>query len=170
MSATTNVCTTMMSPIGPIRLVATRDGLCEVSLRPEGELYDAREDPDAPILAQAARELREYFAGERREFEVPLDVEGTPFQREVWRVLSTIPFGVRRSYGDVARQIGRPSASRAVGAANGKNPIAIIVPCHRVIGSDGTLTGYASGEDNKRWLLDHEARHAGGQLSLDAYR
>jgi methylated-DNA-[protein]-cysteine S-methyltransferase len=99
-------------------------------------------------------------------FDVVLDVRVTRFQRPIWDILSSIPYAARRSYGDVARQIGRPTASRAVGSANGANPIAIIVPCHRVIGSDGSLTGYASGEHNKRWLLDHEERIAGGQLRL----
>jgi methylated-DNA-[protein]-cysteine S-methyltransferase len=161
------VCTSMSSPLGPLHLVATSRGLSEVSFDGRQYIVEAREAPDAPILARTAQQLAEYFAGVRQVFDLPFDATGTPFQRGVWDVLSTIPFGARWSYGDVARRIGKPSASRAVGAANGRNPIAIIVPCHRVIGSDGSLTGYGGGEHNKRWLLDHEARHAGSQLSLD---
>ncbi|MCA8974064.1 MAG: methylated-DNA--[protein]-cysteine S-methyltransferase [Planctomycetes bacterium] len=104
----------------------------------------------------ARRQLAEYFAGRRREFELPLAPRGTPFQLEVWAALRTIPFGSTCSYADIAARIGRPNAVRAVGAANGRNPIAIIVPCHRVIGRDGSLTGYAGGLDRKRRLLQHE--------------
>lgn len=118
------------------------------------------------MLALAARQLDEYFAGERREFDLPLAPRGTGFQERVWRALLAIPFGVTRSYGELARTIGRPSASRAVGAANGKNPIAIIVPCHRVIGANGTLTGYGGGLPIKRWLLEHEAKLAGLRLAI----
>jgi methylated-DNA-[protein]-cysteine S-methyltransferase len=115
-------------------------------------------DGTARVLDQAAEQLAEYFAGERTEFDVPLAAVGTPFQQRVWRMLEKIPFGETWSYGQLAARIGRPSASRAVGAANGKNPIGIIVPCHRVIGANGSLTGYAGGMPMKKWLLAHEQR------------
>jgi methylated-DNA-[protein]-cysteine S-methyltransferase len=118
------------------------------------------------VLALAARQLAEYFAGDRRVFELPLAHAGTQFQQLVWRALVAIPFGETRSYGEIARAIGRPAASRAVGAANGKNPFAIVVPCHRVIGASGELTGYAGGMAAKRWLLAHEGRAADRQLAL----
>jgi methylated-DNA-[protein]-cysteine S-methyltransferase len=118
-----------------------------------------------PEHAKAAREpftsaveqLEQYFAGERVEFDLALDMHGTQFQRDVWDALLTIPYGETCSYGEIAKRIGRPDRARAVGAANGSNPVSIIVPCHRVIGSDGSLTGYGGGLPRKRWLLDHEA-------------
>ena len=112
------------------------------------------------MLDRAAEQLREYFDGTRRVFDLPLAPEGTAFQRIAWRALEAIPYAETRSYGEQARAIGRPAASRAVGAANGKNPISIIVPCHRVIGASGDLTGYGGGMDAKRWLLAHEQRVA----------
>jgi methylated-DNA-[protein]-cysteine S-methyltransferase len=105
------------------------------------------------VLIEAERQLREYFAGRRQSFDLELDLTGTAFQRAVWTALLTIPFGQTRSYGDIARQVGRPSASRAVGAANGQNPVAIVAPCHRVIGSTGALTGFGGGLDVKERLL-----------------
>ena len=113
------------------------------------------------MLARAAAQLREYFAGERTMFDLPLAPDGTGFQRIVWEALERIPYGVTRTYGELAAAIGRPAASRAVGSANSRNPISIIVPCHRVIGANGTLTGYAGGMRAKQWLLDHEQRHVG---------
>ncbi len=110
------------------------------------------------ILDRAERELAAYFAGRLRRFTIPLAPEGTPFQRAVWAALATIPFGETRSYSDVARAVGRPRAVRAVGAANGRNPLALVLPCHRVIGASGALTGYAGGIDRKEWLLAHEQR------------
>lgn len=115
---------------------------------------------NTPVLARAAAQLAEYFAGERHTFELPLAPDGTLFQQLVWRTLIGIPFGETWSYGALARAIDRPSASRAVGAANGRNPLAIVVPCHRVIGGSGALTGYAGGMVAKQWLLEHERRHA----------
>jgi methylated-DNA-[protein]-cysteine S-methyltransferase len=112
---------------------------------------------DDDILRRAREQLRAYFGGELLEFDIPLAAEGTDFQRRVWTALRRIPFGRTASYADVAVTIGQPTATRAVGAANGRNPIAIIVPCHRVIGANGTLTGYGGGLDRKKWLLDHEA-------------
>ena len=145
---------TMRSPIGTLCLCAEDDQLVGLFL-PE------RPAPAGPegrggVLLRAAAQLTEYFAGERRDFDLPLAPRGTAFQVEVWRALARIPFGATCSYGDLARTIGRPAASRAVGAANGKNPIAIILPCHRVIGASGELTGYGGGLPMKRWLLDHE--------------
>jgi methylated-DNA-[protein]-cysteine S-methyltransferase len=124
------------------------------------------------VLARAATQLREYFAGERRLFDLPLAPDGTGFQRLVWAALEQIPYGVTRSYGELARAIGRPAASRAVGTANSRNPISIIVPCHRVIGANGALTGYAGGMRAKQWLLDHEQRYFGerAQRSLSLSR
>lgn len=121
-----------------------------------------------PVLALAAAQLAEYFDGARRDFDVPLAPRGTGFQRLVWRELAKIPYGETRSYGELARALGRPAASRAVGAANGRNPISILVPCHRVIAGSGALTGYAGGLAAKRWLLEHEARWAPGALARTA--
>jgi methylated-DNA-[protein]-cysteine S-methyltransferase len=112
------------------------------------------------VLAETAAQLRAYFGGELTAFDLPLAPTGTGFQRLVWTALQAIPFAVTRTYGELAHSIGRPSASRAVGTANSKNPISIIVPCHRVIGANGALTGYAGGMDAKRWLLDHENRYS----------
>lgn len=147
------------SPIG--RLLLTSDGtaLTGLFMEPsrkaqstEGWTQDATIKP----LAAAVRQLEEYFAGARREFDLPLRLEGSPFQKRVWRELTEIPYGVTWSYGQLAKRIGNPNASRAVGLANGRNPISILVPCHRVIGADGTLTGYGGGLERKRWLLAHE--------------
>ena len=163
--------TTMMieSPLGPVRLVARGDALTAVDLAPRDPA--PAETGTSPVLVEAAAQLAAYFAGERQAFDLPLAPEGTAFQRTVWDALCTIPYGATWSYGELARAIGRPTASRAVGAANGKNPLWIIVPCHRVIGTSGALTGYAGGLDVKRWLLAHEGRvrpRATGQLELRA--
>jgi len=165
---------TLSSPIGDLTLVATAQGLCAVLWPVDGESErtgiaaadDAVAAPDtaARVLSDAARQLDEYFAGERTEFDLPLDPTGTDFQQQAWTVLRDIEFGATISYGEQAQRLGNPKASRAVGAANGKNPISIIVPCHRVVGRDGSLTGFAGGADTKRWLLDHEARVAGHRL------
>ena len=145
------------TPIGELRLVATGDALVGVyHPTSDGAALDGPPDADHPVLDQAERELSEYFAGSRERFEVPLAPRGTPFQQAVWDALRAMPFGTTCSYGDLARQIGRPRAVRAVGAANGANPLSVIVPCHRVIGADGKLTGYAGGLPAKRWLLTHE--------------
>lgn len=153
---------TIASPVGALTLIASDAGLSAVLWENDdpkrvrvGDLIDA---PQHPILVQAERELREYFAGERRSFSVPLDASGTAFQKKAWEALLTIPYGETRSYGQLAAQVGNPKASRAVGAANGRNPISIIVPCHRAIASDGALTGFAGGLDAKRHLLALEAR------------
>jgi methylated-DNA-[protein]-cysteine S-methyltransferase len=145
------------SPVGPLTLVATDEGLAAILWerdRPARvRLNIEREDNRHPMLLETERQLREYFAGQRRQFDIPLDVDGTPFQRKVWTALRTIPFGETRSYGQIASQIGHPAASRAVGAANGRNPLSIVAPCHRVIGSTGKLTGFAGGLDVKAKLL-----------------
>ena len=147
---------TLPSPLGVLRLYGHADALCGIYL-PE-QPVPAAPHRASPVLDATAEQLVEYFAGRRRTFDVPLAPRGTGFQAIVWRALTAIPFGETRSYGELARAIGRPAASRAVGAANGRNPISIIVPCHRVIASSGQLTGYAGGLAAKKWLLDHEAR------------
>ncbi len=114
---------------------------------------------DAAPFDTAIRQLNEYFAGTRRVFDLPLRPRGTPFQTRVWTALADIPFGDTISYGELARRVGNPAASRAVGLANGRNPLSILVPCHRVIGANGTLTGYGGGLERKRWLLTHEGLH-----------
>jgi methylated-DNA-[protein]-cysteine S-methyltransferase len=148
------------SPVGELKLVASDKGLAAIlwqNDRPNRvRLSPLSEEPDNPILLEAERQLGEYFAGKLKAFTVPLDFKGTEFQKSVWRALLTIPFGETRSYAEIARQIGRPAAFRAVGAANGKNPISIIAPCHRVIGSTGALTGYGGGLAAKERLLGIE--------------
>jgi methylated-DNA-[protein]-cysteine S-methyltransferase len=145
---------TMRSPIGTLCLCAEDDQLVGLHLPDRPAPSGPRQSSE--VLRRTAAQLTEYFAGQRRDFDLPLAPSGTEFQIEVWRALAQIPFGVTCSYGELSRAIGRPSASRAVGAANGRNPIAIILPCHRVIGSNGELTGYGGGLPMKRWLLDHE--------------
>lgn len=147
----------MDSPFGPLLLVADGAGLKRVQMNSAPSwLPPANWQEGGALFEQGARELREYFAGQRRHFEVALAAEGTAFQHAVWQALLAIPFGATASYRDIAHAIGKPSAVRAVGAANGANPLAIIVPCHRVIGANGTLTGYAGGLANKAQLLRHE--------------
>jgi methylated-DNA-[protein]-cysteine S-methyltransferase len=146
------------SPVGKLTLVATDDGLAGVLWEKEGPAGPAlkvelEDDEKHPVLLEAEKQLGEYFAGRRKAFDLKLDVEGTPFQRAVWSALQTIPFGETRSYADIARQIGNPAAVRATGAANGRNPVSIVVPCHRVIGSTGKLTGFGGGLDVKARLL-----------------
>lgn len=152
--------TDINSPIGTLRLTANDDGLTGLHME------EHRHGPDKvgsawirddDTFGAAREQLASYFAGELREFDLPLNPSGTDFQREVWRALRAIPYGEVRSYRDIADQIGRPGASRAVGMANGRNPISIIVPCHRVIGASGHLTGYGGGLDRKRQLLHLEA-------------
>ncbi len=139
-----------------LHLVAAADALVRIWFgRHEGSLCRPR--PENPVLGQTARQLDSYFAGELRYFDLPLRPEGTPFQLRVWEELRRIPYGETRSYREVARAIGSPEAVRAVGAANGQNPIPIVVPCHRVIGANGKLTGFGGGLDVKRLLLDLEA-------------
>jgi methylated-DNA-[protein]-cysteine S-methyltransferase len=148
------------SPVGKLKLVASEEGLAAIlwqNDRPERvPLGEMVEEPEHKVFVKTEKQLTEYFAGERREFDLPLDMRGTPFQKEVWDALLGIPFGETKSYGDLAKQLGNPGAGRAVGAANGRNPISIVVPCHRVIGSSGKLTGFAGGLDVKARLLEME--------------
>ncbi len=150
----------MASPVGELTLIGGDDGLAAV-LWPKDRpgrvrLEAAREDSRHPVLCEAARQLGEYFAGRRRAFRLKLNLRGTAFQMKVWNALRAIPFGEIRSYAEIARAVGSPKAVRAVGAANGRNPISIIVPCHRVVGSDGKLTGFAGGLTVKARLLKLE--------------
>ena len=143
------------SVLGPIEIVGSRDSILELNfvedlLPGDGEL--------AFCIKECVKQIDEYFKGQRKQFFLNLKPRGTDFQKAVWQQLEKIPFGDTASYGEIARSLGRPSASRAVGSANGKNPIAIIIPCHRVIGSDGRLTGYGGGLWRKEWLLTHERR------------
>jgi len=154
---------TWASPVGPLQLCAEGDALVGLWLPDHPPVPGAAQA--SRVIARTIEQLTAYFAGERRAFDVPLAPHGTAFQQAVWRALLDIPYGATRSYGELARVIGRPTASRAVGAANGSNPISIIVPCHRVIGASGQLTGYGGGLPMKRWLLDHE-RGARAQLPL----
>jgi methylated-DNA-[protein]-cysteine S-methyltransferase len=153
---------TMHSPVGELKLVATDEGLAAILWENDDpqrvRMNLAAENKTHPILVAAERQLNEYFAGQRSAFDLKLDFAGTEFQRKVWAALLTIPFGETRSYGQIAKQIGNPKAVRAVGAANGKNPISIVAPCHRVIGSNGKLTGFAGGLEAKAHLLGLEAK------------
>jgi methylated-DNA-[protein]-cysteine S-methyltransferase len=157
--------TDMKSPLGQIRLVS--DGALLTGLYFSGQKYepapglDWRQDPDSEILKMSVLQLMEYFAGDRKVFQVPIGLQGTPFQREVWKALREIPVGETTTYGELAARVDRVSAVRAVGAAVGRNPVSVIVPCHRVIGRDGSLTGYAGGLDRKRALLELEAAMLG---------
>jgi methylated-DNA-[protein]-cysteine S-methyltransferase len=148
------------TPLGPVTLAATERGLAGLWFDAQlhhPEAIDAPVDPGNAFIAQAGRELAEYFRGERSDFTVPLDARGTAFQQQVWRALSGIASGATTSYGAIARSLGKAAAVRAVGAAVGRNPVSIIVPCHRVLGSDGSLTGYAGGLPRKSALLQIEA-------------
>jgi methylated-DNA-[protein]-cysteine S-methyltransferase len=149
------------SPLGPLTLVGDDDGLRALYFPGRSGPLDEASSDRAPF-AGAIVQLEEYFAGERRHFDLALALEGTPFQRHVWAALRAIPYGRTRSYGDVAAQIGRPDRVRAVGAAVGRTPAPISVPCHRVIGADGSLTGYGGGLQRKRTLLDLETAVSGG--------
>ena len=143
------------SPVGTLRLVADEDALVALDL-PGRRGAELPASPGHPLLARAAAQLAAYFGGRRQEFDLPLRPAGTPFQRAVWEELRRIPFGTTCSYAALAQAVGRSGAARAVGAANGQNPIAIVIPCHRVIGASGALTGYGGGLPLKRWLLAHE--------------
>ncbi len=157
--------TVVDSPVGPLTLVATDGVLSGLYMDRQRHRPDERTfgEPDAAPFADAAAQLEEYFAGRRTEFDLPLAPAGTPFQHSVWAELRRIPFGETVTYRELAERIGRPTAARAVGLANGRNPICIIVPCHRVVGADGSLTGYAGGLDRKRHLLTLERRVAAGR-------
>ena len=154
--------TTLDSPVGPLRLIANDQALVAILFWNKdfastgSSESEVPEKPDHPVLTQAATELDEYFNGGRTTFEVPLHLEGGEFEIDVWNALATIPYGETISYGEQADRINRPGAFRAVGGANGRNPLPIVLPCHRVVGSDGSLTGFGGGLAIKQWLLDHE--------------
>lgn len=158
-----NAYTTIDSPIG--RLLLHSDGAALTGLYMDVPAHLPRgmdawvEDRNTGPLPETIRQLGEYFAGRRREFDLPWRLHGTEFQQRVWNALMEIPYGSTWSYGELAKRLGNPKASRAVGLANGRNPISILVPCHRVIGADGSLTGYGGGLERKRWLLAHEGLH-----------
>ncbi len=147
------------SPIGRLEIIARAGTIVGLDIESNGRLpRETHSEKKSPVLATASTQLAEYFAGKRQKFDVPVDLSGTPFQQSVWQTLAEIPFGQVRSYGDVGMSTGRRAAGRAVGGAVGANPIPIIVPCHRVLGSDGRITGYSGGNGipTKVWLLDHE--------------
>ena len=152
------------SPVGKLNLVASSNALVAVLWEYEGanrvKLDRSMLDPEHPILLRAERQLAEYFSGGRTEFDLPLDPTGSEFQKKVWQALRDIPFGQTKSYSDLAKAIGSSTSARAVGGANGKNPLSLVVPCHRVIGADGSLTGYAGGLEVKAALLALEARNS----------
>jgi methylated-DNA-[protein]-cysteine S-methyltransferase len=150
----------MDTPIGTITIVASDRGVRAI-LWPDDDADRVRlptpsSDREHPVIVATITQLGEYFAGEREEFDLPLDPVGTDFQLSAWTALRTIPYGTTVSYGEQAARMGDRRKARAVGAANGRNPISIVVPCHRVVGADGSLTGFAGGIDTKAWLLDHE--------------
>ena len=156
---------TLHSPMGVLTLVASATGLRAVLWPSDdparvrlGVVTETSTSADHPVLAAAVDQLGEYFAGNRQDFDIPLDPVGTDFQQSAWMALRVIPYGTTVSYGEQAAAMGDKRKARAVGAANGRNPISIIVPCHRVVGSNGSLTGFAGGLDSKQWLLEHEAK------------
>ncbi len=168
---------TYASPVGRLTLIASDAGLCAVlwdgddpartgfAAAPPGEHADT-----SPVLAETGHQLDAYFAGTRTSFDLPLDLQGTPFQLAAWHALAEIPYGETRTYAEQAARLGRPNAFRAVGAANGRNPLSIVLPCHRVVGSDGSLTGFAGGLETKRWLLQHDGSFSGKRASLREVR
>ena len=162
--------TVVDSPVGPLTVVASNAGLRAVLWPTDSPkrvpLGDITVRAEHPVLVEAARQLIEYFDGTRRDFDLPLDPTGTDFQQQAWKALCSIPFATTVSYGEQAEQMGDRRKARAVGAANGRNPISIVVPCHRVVGSNGALTGFAGGIETKDWLLIHERRVAGLTLDL----
>ena len=155
------------SPLGPLLLAADDGALTLLWMSPFPEHRPGGDDArDREVLNAAGEQLAAYFAGDLTAFDLPLGPRGTAFQQRVWAALVEIPFGETTTYGALAERLSRPGAARAVGLANGRNPISIVIPCHRVVGSDGRLTGYGGGIDRKAWLLDHEAGRGPGQLAL----
>jgi methylated-DNA-[protein]-cysteine S-methyltransferase len=161
----------LSSPVGDLTLVSNGVALTGVYMSDQkgGPDLDSGWLRDEGEFDAVAKQLAAYFAGERREFDLPLAPHGTDFQKKIWRELCRIPYGETISYGELARRIGQPGASRAVGLANGRNPIGIIIPCHRVIGADGALTGYGGGLDRKKWLLEHEKMTGLGSVSRNLF-
>ena len=162
------------SPVGVLTIVASDRGLRAILWPTDTDsdndgrvpIGSATDDPEHPVVAATIDQLEDYFAGERTEFDLPLDPVGTPFQQSAWSTLRTIPYAETISYGEQADRMGDRRKARAVGAANGRNPISIVVPCHRVVGTSGSLTGFAAGIETKAWLLDHERRVAGVTLGV----
>jgi methylated-DNA-[protein]-cysteine S-methyltransferase len=147
----------LLTPLGELAVRASESGITQIQFLVTTDIErSGNAEHGNAITALAIEQLSEYFAGERHIFALPLAPQGTEFQHKIWTALQTIEFGVSCSYGDIAKHIHQPTAARAVGMANSKNPIAIVIPCHRVIGKNGTLTGYAGGLDKKSWLLQHE--------------
>ncbi|MEI9810238.1 MAG: methylated-DNA--[protein]-cysteine S-methyltransferase [Bacteroidota bacterium] len=161
------------SPVGRLTLIASEKGLAAILWENDDpnrvHAKAVLEDNNDPVLLETERQLQEYFEGNRDSFSLPLDLEGTTFQKQVWEALSTIPYGETRNYTQIAKQIGNPKAVRAVGAANGRNPISIILPCHRVIGASGSLTGFAGGLETKARLLSMEGA-TGNKVQLDIFQ
>lgn len=162
----------MSSPVGLLKLVASDLGIAGILWENDRDqrtphLSPATEDQEHPLLLAAQLQLEEYFAGERITFNLPLDFQGNTFQKQVWAELLEIPYGETRTYGQLARQLSNPGAARAVGAANGRNPISIVAPCHRVIGANGKLTGFAGGLDTKAFLLNLESRFSKNVVAGD---
>lgn len=143
---------TMESPIGTLYLIGTKDYLCQIKIHCPKEI--TRQDP--PLFQEAQRQLKEYFSGKRKVFQLPIFFQGTPFQEKVWRSLLNIPYGTTKSYQEIAQEIGNEKAVRAVGGAVHRNPLPLILPCHRVIGKNGSLVGFGLGLSTKKWLLEHE--------------
>lgn len=151
----------LKAPIGEVVVIASDRGVHNVMFDPDEtpkgiDPDDITRRPSHPMVASALTQLREYFAGTRTEFDLPLDLQGTEFQVSAWKALAKVKYGQTATYARQAASIGRPTATRAIGAANGRNPVAIVLPCHRIVGSDGSLTGFAGGLGVKQWLLDHE--------------
>lgn len=163
-SQSTAVMTYMDSPIGQLTLTAEGDALTGVHMHEQRHLpaMPPSIEHDDAALAPFVAQLEAYFAGDLTDFDLPIELHGTAFQRQVWAALQEIPYGETISYGELASRVGNPKASRAVGLANGRNPVAIVIPCHRVIGADGSLTGYGGGLERKVWLLDHEGSRSSG--------
>jgi methylated-DNA-[protein]-cysteine S-methyltransferase len=166
--------TTHSTPVGELTLIASDRGLRTI-LWPEKRGHrnpaapQAKHDPNHPILRRTITELDEYFAGTRTSFDIPLDLVGTPFQLSAWRALADIPYGETTSYGRQAAALGMPTAARALGAANGANPVCIVLPCHRVIGANGSLTGFGGGLERKQFLLDLEARVSRSARTIEGW-
>jgi methylated-DNA-[protein]-cysteine S-methyltransferase len=164
--------TRMDSPVGTLMLSSNTDSVISVQIESYSKNLMPLEPVDFPLpncLISCKAQLREYFEGTRTRFDLPLSPSGTDFQQKVWVTLQQIPFGQTITYLELARQLGEPTRIRAAGSANGKNPIAIIIPCHRVIGSNGDLVGYAGGMENKRWLLEHEQKCSGGVTQMSFF-
>ena len=154
----------IQSPLGLLKIESTEEAICAISILGDSDVQIS--EGSNPLLLECSRQLELYFKGELSEFTFPMEQSGTPFQQSVWKALQDIPAGTYISYAKVSRMIGNPAAVRAVGMTNGKNKIAIAIPCHRVIGKNGALTGYAGGLEAKRWLLAHELQHYKNSLSL----